>query len=160
MTRNHVPSTPAVRAIRDHEIPVVFHEYRYEERGGTSLASRVLGVDEHMVIKTLVMETDTKEPFLVLMHGDREVSLKALARHLGVKSVSPCSPQAARKHTGYLVGGTSPFGTLKKLPLYMEPSVVELPRIYINAGRRGLLAEISPVLLAQALEPVLIRVAV
>jgi Cys-tRNA(Pro) deacylase len=133
--------------------------YKYEEEGGTEIAARALGVDEHQVIKTLVMEDDQKKPLIVLMHGDRQVSTKALARMIGVKSVIPCAPETALKHTGYRVGGISPFGIRKSLPIYVEESILSLPKIFINAGRRGMLCEISPTDLVRILKPILVRVA-
>ncbi len=133
--------------------------YKYEAHGGTGTAARAFGVDEHLVIKTLVMEDDEKKPFIILMHGDREVSTKTLARTMGVKSVNPCAPEVALKHTGYMVGGISPFGTKKPLPTYVEESILSLPRIFINAGRRGLLCEILPADLIKALNPKPVQVA-
>lgn len=133
--------------------------YKYEEEGGTEVAARVLGVDEHQVIKTLVMEDDQKKPLIVLMHGDRQVSTKALARVIGVKSVIPCTPETALKHTGYKVGGISPFGIRKSLPIYVEESILSLPKIFINAGRRGLLCGISPTDLVRILKTIPVRVA-
>ena len=124
------------------------------------MASRELGVDEHQVVKTLVMEDDRKNPLLILMHGDKEVSTKNLARVLGVKSVEPCDPETAHRHTGYVVGGISPFGTRKALKVYVEASVLELPKIYINAGKRGLLAEMSPQELKRVLNPIPVKVAI
>ena len=138
------PVTPAVRALREMKVSFEPHLYDYEERGGTRHSAEALGVDEHAVVKTLVMETETRRPLVVLMHGDREVSTKQLARHLGVKSVRPCDPPTAQKHTGYLVGGTSPFGTRAKLPVYAERTIFELPVIYINGGKRGFLVSIDP----------------
>ena len=134
--------------------------YKYEEKGGTPVASRELGVDEHQVVKTLVMEDDRKNPLLILMHGDNQVSTKNLARVLGVKSVEPCDPETAHRHTGYVVGGISPFGTRKPLKVYAEASILELPKIYINAGRRGLLAEMSPDVLKKVLNPTPVNVAI
>jgi Cys-tRNA(Pro) deacylase len=160
MGTEKIPSTPAVKILRESGIDAIFRLYRYEDRGGTWDAARKLGLDEHAVIKTLIMQTDAKDPLIVLMHGDMHVSTKKLARLMGVKTVEPCVPGTARKHTGYLVGGTSPFGTLKKLPVYMQATVIDLPRIHINAGRRGLLAEISPGDLSSILAPVLVDVAV
>jgi Cys-tRNA(Pro) deacylase len=120
------------------------HPYRYEERGGTRNSARELGVDEHAVIKTLVMEDERREPLLVLMHGDREVSTKALARQIGRKTIAPCDPAVARRHTGYMIGGTSPFGTRRELPVFVEGTILGLDRIYINGGRRGLLVGLAP----------------
>ena len=138
------PVTPAVRVLREKRVAFAPRLYEYEERGGTRLSAAELGVDEHAVVKTLVMETDSRKPLVVLMHGDREVSTKQLARALGVKSVHPCDPAAAQKHTGYMVGGTSPFGTRAALPVYVERTIFELPKIYINGGKRGFLVEIDP----------------
>jgi Cys-tRNA(Pro) deacylase len=133
--------------------------YRYEDRGGTEVASRELGVDEHGVIKTLVMEDERKNPLVILMHGDREVSTKELARILKVKAIHPCDPATANRHTGYVVGGTSPFGTRKRLPVYMEETILDIPRIIVNAGKKGLLAEIATADLMRVLKPVTVRVA-
>jgi len=134
--------------------------YKYEEKGGTPVASRELGVDEHQVIKTLVMEDDRKNPLIILMHGDKQVSTKNLARVLGVKSVEPCDPETAHRHTGYVVGGISPFGTRKPLRVYVESSVLDLPKIHINAGKKGLLAEMSPQELKRVLNPIAVNVAI
>ena len=138
------PITSAVRLLRANKIVFDPHLYDYEEHGGTRRSAEELGVEEHTVIKTLVMETDARKPFIVLMHGDREVSTKQVARRLGVKSVHPCSPEAATKHTGYLVGGTSPFGTRSKLQVLVERTIFDLPKIYINGGKRGFLVSIDP----------------
>ena len=134
-------------------------EYRYEEHGGTRVSARELGVDEHAVIKTLVMEDETHAPLIVLMHGDREVSTKQLARQAGRKTVAPCDPAVAQKHTGYLVGGTSPFGTRKSLPVYLERTVLDLDRAYVNGGRRGFLVALSPQEIQRVLNPTLVDVA-
>jgi len=158
--KDKVPVTRAILAIKGSGIPFTLHTYRYEEHGGTRHSARELGVAEHAVIKTLVMEDDRKQPFIVLMHGDRQVSTKSLARLLGVKSVTPCDPKVAERHTGYRVGGTSPFGTRKQLPLLMEESIGQLPWILINAGSRGLLAQIAPAELIRVLKPRLVSVAV
>jgi Cys-tRNA(Pro) deacylase len=138
------PVTPAVRFLREQRVEFEPHLYDYEERGGTRHSAEALGVDEHAVVKTLVLETDARKALIVLMHGDREVSTKQLARTLGVKSVAPCDPATAQKHTGYLVGGTSPFGTRTRLPVYVERTIFQLPKIYINGGKRGFLVEIEP----------------
>lgn len=138
------PVTPAVRALREKKIAFEPHLYDYVEHGGTRVSAEALGVDEHAVVKTLVMETDAKKPLIILMHGDREVSTKQLARALGVKTVQPCNPEMAQKHTGYMVGGTSPFGTRSRLPVYVERTIFELQKIYINGGKRGFLIEIEP----------------
>lgn len=144
MSAARVPSTPAVLALRAAKIEFTPHFYNYEEKGGTAVSSRELGVDEHAVVKTLVMADDKGAPLMVLMHGDRKVSTKALARVIGVKTVEPCAPDVAQRHSGYRVGGTSPFGTRKKMPLYVERSILELPAIYINGGSRGFLVRIVP----------------
>lgn len=136
--------TAAQRELRAHAVAFTEHEYRYEPHGGTSASSRALGVDEHTVVKTLVMEDEAKNPLIMLMHGDREVSTKQLARQAGRRSVEPCDPAVAQRHTGYLVGGTSPFGTRRQLPVFVERSVLDLDAIYINGGRRGLLVRIDP----------------
>ena len=153
-------ATPAIHFLRQRNVPFTEHEYRYEERGGTAVSSRELGVAEHVVIKTLVMEDEQKRPLIVLMHGDQEVSTKNLARQIGCKAVTPCPPDVAQKHTGYLVGGTSPFGTRKALPVYLERSIAELDRIYINGGARGFLIALAPADLVRALSPVLVDCAV
>jgi len=145
------PVTPAVRLLREKQVEFVPHLYDYEERGGTRHSAASLGVPEHEVIKTLVMEDEGRRPFVVLMHGDREVSTKQLARRLGVKSVRPCDPQAAQKHTGYLVGGTSPFGTRTPLKVYAERTIFDLPRVFINGGKRGFLVELGPRALREVL---------
>lgn len=152
-------SSPALRVLRQQQVPFTEHPYRYEPRGGTRVSSRELGVDEHHVIKTLVMQDDSRQPFIVLMHGDREVSTRNLARQIGVKSVMPCEPAVAERHTGYQVGGTSPFGTRKALRVYVERSILALERVYINGGRRGLLVSLSPQDLARVLSPVPVDVA-
>lgn len=148
--------TPATRFLREHGVVFTLYPYDYEARGGTRVSSAKLGVDEHEVIKTLVFEDDTRTPLLVLMHGDREVGQRALARQLGVKDVRPCKPEVAQRHTGYLVGGTSPFGTKKPLPVYCERSITTLPRLFINAGRRGLLCSLAPAELVRVLSPRLV----
>jgi Cys-tRNA(Pro) deacylase len=154
LTKEKLPVTTAVRFLRENGVEFVERPYQYEERGGTRTSAQALGVDEHLVIKTLVMEDDEKRPLIILMHGDKEVSTKALARTIGVKTVNPCTPEAALKHTGYRVGGISPFGTRKTLSVYVEESILNLPKILINAGRRGLLAEMSPSDLARVLKSV------
>jgi Cys-tRNA(Pro) deacylase len=155
-----VAATPAIHFLRQHGVVFTEHEYRYEDRGGTAVSSRALGVPEHSVIKTLVMEDDEKRPLIVLMHGDKEVSTKNLARQIGCKTVTPCTPDVAQKHTGYLVGGTSPFGTRKPMPVYLERSIAELGRLYVNGGRRGFLIALTPAHLIGALSPVLVDCAV
>ena len=153
-------ATPAVHARRKHGLAFTEHEYRYELKGGTAVSSRELGVDEHHVVKTLVMEDETKAPLIVLMHGDREVSTKNLARQTGRKVVKPCAPEVAERHTGYQVGGTSPFGTRKTLPIFVQRTILELDRIYINGGRRGFLVSLDPRAAATALEATPVDVAV
>jgi Cys-tRNA(Pro) deacylase len=138
------PITPAVRFLREKKVEFVPHLYDYVEKGGAKESARQLGVDIHAVVKTLVLETNEKKPLIVLMHGDKEVSTKSLARFLNVKSVEPATPEKASKLTGYLVGGTSPFGTRTKMPVYAEATIFELERIYINGGKRGFLVEIDP----------------
>ena len=160
MASARIPVTPAILFMKKNGMAFTLRPYRYEEHGGTHVSARELGVDEHLVIKTLVMEDDRGEPLMILMHGDREVSTKSLARFLGVKAVSPCKPQVAEKHTGYRVGGTSPFGTKKALRIFMEEGISGLPRILINAGGRGLLAEMSPAELIRVLNPVAVKVAI
>lgn len=160
MSKEKFPTTPAVLALKAQGADFTLHTYPYEERGGTKISAKKLGVDEHTVIKTLVMEDETGKPLIILMHGDREVSTKSLARTIGVKSVSPCNPAVAQKHTGYQVGGTSPFGTRKALPVYMESSVADIPVVFINAGSRGLLARISPAEIIRILKPGLVNVAI
>ncbi len=156
MSKDKHPVTNAVRVLREHGVAFTHHPYEYEERGGTAVSARELGVPEHAVIKTLVMEDDAKRPLVVLMHGDREVSTKNLARQIGVKTIQPCAPEVAQKHSGYLVGGTSPFGTRTELPVYVERTILELPRIWINGGKRGFLVALAPSALAKLpkLEPV------
>lgn len=138
-----VPITPAVRSLREKKVEFVPHLYDYVEKGGAKESARQLGVDVHAVVKTLVFETNEKKPLIVLMHGDKEVSTKMLARHLGVKSIEPVTPEKATKLTGYLVGGTSPFGTKTKMPVYVERTIFDIDRIWINGGKRGFLVEID-----------------
>jgi Cys-tRNA(Pro) deacylase len=159
MAKEKYPVTAAVRVLREHGVAFTHHPYEYEERGGTVVSARELGVPEHAVVKTLVMEDDRKEPLIVLMHGDREVSSKNLARFLGVKTVTSCSPAVADRHSGYQVGGTSPFGTRRRMPVYMERSIVQLPYVYINGGHKGYLVGMTPADLVRVLDPVLVEVA-
>ena len=144
-------TTPAVRALRAAGIAFELHPYRYEDRGGTRVSARELGVDEHLVVKTLVLQDEARQLHLVLMHGDREVSLKGLARQLGVKRLEPAEAPVAQRATGYQFGGTSPFGTRQQLPTHVERSVLALPRIYINGGARGLLVSLDPRVLVEVL---------
>jgi Cys-tRNA(Pro) deacylase len=154
------PSTAATRLLREKDVAYTEHLYRYEEKGGTAVSSRELGVEEHAVVKTLVMEDDQGEPLVVLMHGDREVSTKALARQLSRRAVQICKPEVANRHSGYQVGGTSPFGTRKRMPVCVERSVLELPRIYVNGGSRGFLVGIDPRELARVLETTVVEVGI
>jgi Cys-tRNA(Pro) deacylase len=154
------PSTPAVLLLRAKGVLYSEHGYRYEERGGTAVAARELGVPEYAVVKTLVMEDDARAPLLVLMHGDREVSTKQLARQAGARSVAPCKPEVANRHTGYLVGGTSPFGTRKPLPVYVERTILDVPTVYVNGGSRGFLVGVAPADVVRLLDATLVDVAV
>ncbi len=158
--REKTPMTPAVRVLKDAGVPFTEHPYRYVEHGGTATFAAEFGVDEHIVIKTLVMEDDAKRPLVILMHGDREVSTREMARTLGVKTVQPCAPEAAQRHSGYVVGGTSPFGLRKPMPIYVEETILELPKIYINGGRRGFLVGLDPKDLVRVLKPTPVHVAV
>ena len=160
MSKDKTPVTPAVRMLRDAKVEFTDHLYTYEEKGGTAVSARELGVDEHAVVKTLVMEDERKKPLIVLMNGDRQVSEKQLARIMGVKTVTPCTPDIAHKHTGYLVGGTSPFGTRTAMPVYMEAAILDLTCIYINGGKRGYLVGIDPKDAVRLLKPVLVRVGI
>jgi Cys-tRNA(Pro) deacylase len=154
-----IPVTTAIRALREAKISFEPMLYAYVDHGGTAHSAKELGVPEHAVIKTIVMETDAKKPLVVLMHGDFDISAKQLARHIGVKSVAPCSPDTATRHTGYMVGGTSPFGMRKPLPVYAEESIFELQELYINGGRRGLLVKLAPADLDALLKPIHVSVA-
>lgn len=149
-----------MRFLRRHEIEFIPHLYEWHEHGGTAASALALGVDEHHVVKTLVMEDDRRAPLVVLMHGDREVSTQKLARQLERRAIMPCTPPQAQKHTGYLVGGTSPFGLAHPLPMYAEASLRALPRLYINGGKRGFLVELTPEALWRVLQPTPIEVAV
>lgn len=157
-SKDKAPVTPAVRVLRDHHVAFTDHLYAYEERGGTAVSARELGVDEHAVVKTLVMEDEARRPLVVLMHGDMQVSTKELARVIGVKAVTPCDPNVAQKHSGYMVGGTSPFGTRKSMPVYMERSILDLERIWINGGKRGYLVGVNPQDVVGILAPTLVQV--
>ncbi|QDK38147.1 Cys-tRNA(Pro) deacylase [Bdellovibrio sp. NC01] len=160
MSESKVPVTLAIRMLNDNGVQFVPHLFKYEEKGGTSVSSRELGVPEHAVIKTLIMENDSKEPLVILMHGDMQVSTKQLARDLGVKSINPCKPEVADRHSGYQVGGTSPFGTKRQMPVYMEKTILDLPKIYINGGKRGFLVEILPQEVMRLLSPTLVNVGI
>ena len=154
------PSTPATRLLREKGVAYTEHPYRYEDRGGTRVSARELGVDEHAVVKTLVMEDEANAPLVVLMHGDREVSTKALARQLGRREIRICRPEVANRHSGYQVGGTSPLGTRKAMPVCMERTILDLPTIYVNGGSRGFLVGIAPKDLVALLAPTLVDVAI
>ena len=160
MSKEKMPATAAIRALRAAGVAYTEHPYDYQEKGGTAVSARELGVDEHSVVKTLVMEDDRKRPLVVLMHGDREVSTKELARAIRAKSVTPCSPEDAQRHSGYIVGGISPFGTRRTMPIYMEGTILDLPKIYINGGRRGFLVGMNPGDVARILSTVSVRVAI
>lgn len=160
MSKDKTPVTPAVRMLRAHKVAFSNHPYAYEEKGGTAVSARELGVDELSVIKTLVMEDENRNPLIILMHGNMQVSTKELARAMGVKQISPCTAEMAQKHTGYLVGGTSPFGTRRELPVYLEKSIAELERIYINGGKRGYLVGMAPVELIRVLQPIPVTVGI
>jgi Cys-tRNA(Pro) deacylase len=160
MARDKTPVTAAVRQLRAEGVDFSDHPYAYEEKGGTAVSARELGVDEHCVVKTLVMEDERRNPLIVLMHGDRQVSTKELARVIGAKQVSPCSPDTANRHSGYQVGGTSPFGLRRQMPVYMEESIARLPRIYINGGKRGYLVGLAPADLIRVLKPVPVTVGI
>jgi Cys-tRNA(Pro) deacylase len=149
-----------MRFLAAHGVEFSVHRYRYEERGGTRVAARELGADEHAVIKTLVMEDDAGRALVVMMHGDLEVATGKLARLIGCKRVRPCTPDAAARHSGYLVGGTSPFGTRKPMPVYMERSILDLPQVFVNGGSRGVLLAMAPAEVGRVLKPVLVAVGV
>jgi Cys-tRNA(Pro) deacylase len=159
MAAKSLPVTNAIRVLREHGVAWTDHPYAYQERGGTAVSARALGVDEHACVKTLIMEDEAKQPMIVLMHGDREVSTKALARIVGVKSVQPCAPAVADRHSGYQVGGTSPFGTRRTMPVYLQRTVAELPYLYVNGGRRGYLVGMMPADLIRVLRPTLVDIA-
>ncbi|AOJ01149.1 MULTISPECIES: Cys-tRNA(Pro) deacylase [Burkholderia] len=148
----HISETPATQFLRRHSVAFGEHVYDYVDHGGTSESARQLGVDEHAVVKTLVMEDERAKPLIILMHGDRTVSTKNLARQIGAKRVEPCKPEVANRHSGYLVGGTSPFGTKKAMPVYVESTILDLPSIYLNGGRRGYLVSLAPAALTTLLD--------
>ena len=149
--KEHISETQATQLLRKHQVSFEEHPYPYEEHGGTSVSARDLGVPEHDVIKTLVMQDEAARPMIVLMHGDCKVSTKNLARSIGCKSVEPCKPEVAQRHSGYMIGGTSPVGTKKTMPVYVEQSILDLPRIYITGGRRGFLVALAPQVLLDVL---------
>jgi Cys-tRNA(Pro) deacylase len=156
VAKDRHPVTNAVRVLREHGVAFTHHPYEYEERGGTAVSARELRVDEHACIKTLVMQDDAARPLVVLMHGDREVSTKNLARQLGVKTIMPCAPAVADRHSGYQVGGTSPFGTRRAMPVCMQRTLLELPYVYINGGKRGYLVGMTPADIVRVLRPTLV----
>jgi Cys-tRNA(Pro) deacylase len=160
MSETDYPITPAVRSLREKGVQFVQHVYRYEEHGGTRQFAAEFGVDKHQVVKTLVFETDQKKPLLVLMHGDREVSTKQMARIIGVKQVTPCDAKDAQRHTGYRFGGKSPFGIRRQLPVYAEKTIFDLTKIYINGGKRGFIIEVHPSDLRSSLKIVEVEAAI
>ena len=160
MAKEKIPSSPAILALKAQSAVFTLHSYQYEEKGGTKVSALKLGVDEHCVIKTIIMEDESAHPLVILMHGDKGVSTKSLARSIGAKSIVPCRPEIAEKHTGYKVGGTSPFGTRKTLPIYMEKTILDLPAILLNAGSRGLLAQMAPAEVVRILHPVMVSVSI
>lgn len=159
MSQDKAPVTPAIRVLRQYKIAYTEHLYEYVEHGGTGESSRQLGVPEHAVVKTLVMEDEAKKPLIVLMHGDCSVSTRNLARQTGRKHIEPCTPEIANKHTGYMVGGTSPLGTKKPIPVYIEKTILDLDRILLNGGKRGFLVGLSPQDLLPVLKPTVVEVA-
>lgn len=160
MAKAKPPVSPAIHELRARKVEFTDHLYEYEEKGGTAVSARELGVPEHAVVKTLVMEDQDRNPLLVLMHGDLKVSTKELARVIGVKTIAPCSPETANRHSGYMVGGTSPFGTRKKMPVYMEQTILDLPKIYINGGKRGYLVGLAPQDVVKVLAPKMVKVGI
>ncbi len=160
MSKEKFPVTAGVRFLRAEKVEFQDYLYEYEDRGGTAVAARELGFDEHAMIKTLIMEDEHRNPLIVLIHGDLEVSTKELARIIGVKTIAPCAPDIANKHSGYLVGGTSPFATRRAMPVYMEQTILELPKIYINGGKRGYLVGMNPGELIRLLHPQLVKVGI
>ncbi len=159
-TRSKAPVTAATRELRAHNVDFSDHPYIYEEHGGTAVSARELGVPEHAVIKTLIMEDEVGRPLIVLMHGDLKVSTRELARTIGVKSISPCKPETANRHSGFVIGGTSPFGTRSKMLVYMEKTVLDLDKIYINGGKRGYLVGMAPGDVVRVASPKLVQVGI
>lgn len=159
MPNTHAPETKATQFLRQQKVAFSAHLYAYEEHGGTKVSARELNVDEHAVVKTLVFEDEAGKPLIVLMHGNCKVSAKELARQAACKKVEPCKPEVANRHTGYLVGGTSPFGTKKAMPIYIEKTILDLPLVYINGGRRGFLVGVHPHDILQVLQPTVVSVA-
>jgi Cys-tRNA(Pro) deacylase len=160
MAKLKTPMTPAIRLLKQRKVVFTSHLYDYEDKGGTAVSARELGIDEHQVIKTLIMEDESRTPLVILMHGDKEVSTKQLARIVGCKSVLPCPPDRADKNSGYQVGGTSPFATRQQMPVYMEKTILQLDRIYLNGGKRGFLVGLSPQVVVEVLHPTLVQVAI
>ncbi len=160
MSKEKIPVTAATRFLHGQNITFSCHLYPYEEHGGTAHSAHCLGVDEHCVIKTLIMEDDRRQPLIMLMHGDRRVSVRELARQRGARSIIPCDPAVANRHSGYLVGGTSPFATRKAMPVCMETSILDLPLIYLNGGKRGFLIGLAPADVQRLLQPTLVQVAI
>jgi Cys-tRNA(Pro) deacylase len=160
LSKEKVPVSAAVRTLRVHGVEFTEHTYKYVERGGTAEGARQLGLDEHTLVKTLIMEDELKSPLIMLMHGNQEVSTKELARVLDIKRITPCTPETAQRHSGYLVGGTSPFGIRKMMPVYVEETILELPRIYINGGKRGYLVGIDPKELMRVLKATPVKVGI
>jgi Cys-tRNA(Pro) deacylase len=160
MAKEKFPVTPAIRLLRQEQVDFSDHLYPYEEKGGTAVSARELGVDEHSVIKTLIMEDDGKNPLIILMHGDRQVSTRELARLIGARSITPCAPAVADRHSGYQVGGTSPFATRRAMPVYVEESILSLAKIYINGGKRGYLIGLDPKDLVRVLKPTPVKVGI
>ena len=160
MSKEKVPVTAAIRELRAHKVEFTDHLYEYEEKGGTAVSARELGVPEHAVVKSLVMEDEDSNPLVVLMHGDLKVSTRELARIIGVKTIAPCNPDNANRHSGYMVGGTSPFGTRKKMPVYMEETILGLPKIFINGGKRGYLVGVAPSEVVRVLGPKMVKVGI
>ena len=160
MAKERIPSTGAIRLLKQHKVSFTPRPYRYQEKGGTKVSARELQVDEHQVIKTLVMEDEKQQGLIILMHGDKEVSLKNLARQLDVKQITPCPPAKADRLTGYQTGGISPFGTRQAIPVYMEKGILDLEKIYINGGKRGFLIEIKPQDMLTVLKPQIVEVGI
>ena len=160
MSKEKAPVTAAIRELRAHKVEFTDHLYDYEEKGGTAVSARELGVPEHAVVKTLVMEDEDRNPLVVLMHGDLKVSTRELARIIGVKTIAPCNPDNANRHSGYMVGGTSPFGTRKIMPVYMEETILGLPKIFINGGKRGYLVGVAPSEVVRVLGPKMVKVGI
>ncbi len=160
MSKEKFPVTQAIRVLRDNKAEFEPHLYDYVEKGGTKHSSEALGADIHTVIKTIILEDETRTPIVVLMHGDKDISLKKLARDINAKTLKPCEPDTANKHTGYLVGGTSPFGTKRVMKVYMEKTIADLPRIYINGGKRGFLVNIATADMVRILKPFEVEVAI